>query len=628
MHGLQFIKQTIRSLKRQYGLPVTIIRITDTGTNVSTGQRTFTTISHQIKRVIWLPDRQERQFVYDLDYIARNKDFTTGMDFEKNERRLLIDANDLNGFDVLVDDLYIFGSDQWQVKTRRLFPEYRAFEIRVRSLSGQELFSPFSPSIIDPLELNQDIIVEKILQKFGSDDLVLSEVVRLNIVRNLIVPQSLSLIQTAEEVKFISINSDSNISFGQDIELDGFQVISFWDTYNPDANGLGTDPVGFSGTCYDGRYIYFAPNLNSISQRHGEVMRYDTQASFNVLGSWEAFDPGANGVGTDPDGYSGCVFDGQYVCFAPVFNGTAFHDEVLRYDTLLPFGIAGSWQAFKPNKTAGGVQARGFQGLAICNNKLYFAPNQNPSGPHGAVLQYDPAFGNFTSPAAWFAFNAGGIGPNTQGFVGAICDGVFVYFVPFNNGTWTGEILRYDTTGVFSNPGSWTSFDPNANGVGSNPVGYAGAIFDGRYIYFCPYRRNSGWHAEVLRYDTQGTFTVAGSWSTYNPFANGVGNNPEGFFGGTFDGQYIYFSPYNRNTYHGEVLRYDTTQNFFNAANWDTFESIPGVDPEGYRGISNDGKFLYFGPYNNNTTYHGEVVRFRVHETASIPSTILGGSTF
>lgn len=50
---------------------------------------------------------------------------------------------------------------------------------------------------------------------------------------------------------------------------------------------------------------------------------------------WSTFDAGDNGVGTDPDGYAGAVFDGRYIYFGPQFNGTAHYGEVLRYDTLV-----------------------------------------------------------------------------------------------------------------------------------------------------------------------------------------------------------------------------------------------------------------------------------------------------
>ena len=66
-----------------------------------------------------------------------------------------------------------------------------------------------------------------------------------------------------------------------------------------------------------------------------------------------------------------------------------------------------------------------------------------------------------------------------------------------------GEVLRYDTTSNFESAESWSTFDASANGVGDDPVGYSGGIFDGRYIYFAPFKDSNGqYHGEVLRYDT------------------------------------------------------------------------------------------------------------------------------
>ena len=102
-------------------------------------------------------------------------------------------------------------------------------------------------------------------------------------------------------------------------------------------------------------------------------------------------------------------------------------------------------------------------------------------------------------------------------------------------------------------------------GIGVNPVAYEGAVFDGRYVYFVPsgtYQQFTAIsHSEVLRYDTTSNFESAESWSTFDAGANGVGNDPVGYAGGIFDGRYIYFVPFkdSNGQYHGEVLRYDTT---------------------------------------------------------------------
>jgi hypothetical protein len=110
----------------------------------------------------------------------------------------------------------------------------------------------------------------------------------------------------------------------------------------------------------------------------------------------------------------------------------------------------------------------------------------------------------------------------------------------------------------FADVSSWETFDPGEHGVGTDPDGYLGAAFDNQYIYFVPIHNGSGYHGEVLRYDTTVGFTDISSWATFNPGAQGVGTDPRGFANAVFDNRYIYFVPYRRPSYHGEVLRYDT----------------------------------------------------------------------
>ena len=98
---------------------------------------------------------------------------------------------------------------------------------------------------------------------------------------------------------------------------------------------MGDDPRGYEGAVFDGKYVYFVPFGNEIG-RHGEVLRYDTTSEFTSVNAWSIFDAAANGVGDNPRGYFGAVFDGKYIYFAPFINDHAPHGEVLRYDTFHP----------------------------------------------------------------------------------------------------------------------------------------------------------------------------------------------------------------------------------------------------------------------------------------------------
>jgi len=90
-------------------------------------------------------------------------------------------------------------------------------------------------------------------------------------------------------------------------------------------------------------------------------------------------------------------------------------------------------------------------------------------------------------------------------------------------------------------PGAFSAYAAtNVNGLST--AGYAGAVFDGRYVYFVPYQNNVSAHGRVLRLDTEGNFSAPSSWLAYDATA-AVGAGAVGFTGGVFDGRYVHFSP-------------------------------------------------------------------------------------
>jgi len=407
-----------------------------------------------------------------------------------------------------------------------------------------------------------------------------------------------------------------------------FTSPSSWATYDYGADPLGCSqdptcihPDGYANALFDGRYVYFIPDYDGSF--HGEFLRFDTTGGFGNATSWVTYDPGENGVGSDPDGYVGAVFDGQFVYFVPQINGSEYSGEVLRFDTTGGFTDAASWDAYDPGANGVGTDPDGFNGGVFDGRYVYFAPVFNGTEPHGEVLRYDTTspFGDVLS---WAAYDAGanGVGVDPDGYVGGAFDGRYIYFSPQYNGTeFHGEVLRYDTTNPFNNAASWATYDPGANGVGTDPDGYYGAVFDGRYVYFTPNLNGTDRHGEVLRYDTTGAFANPASWATYDYGSDPLGcaqdpncNDPDGYDAVGFDGRYVYFSPYYNGTgNHGEVLRYDTSGDFANALSWSTYDpgaNGVGTDPDGYDGVVFDGRYMYFVPFDNGSNHHGEVLRY------------------
>ena len=95
--------------------------------------------------------------------------------------------------------------------------------------------------------------------------------------------------------------------------------------------------------------------------------------------------------------------------------------------------------------------------------------------------------------------------------------------------------------------------------------GYFGAVFDGRYTYFCPIRdqnERTSVHGRVLRLDTQADFKDPHAWEAHDAsYTDGL--HTSGFYGGAFDGRYVYFNPRDDGTvHHSRLLRYDTQADF------------------------------------------------------------------
>ncbi len=430
--------------------------------------------------------------------------------------------------------------------------------------------------------------------------------------------------------------------------LPAFDAASSWTTFDPGTHQIGVDPDGYIGAVSDGRYIYFAPHYNGAVY-HGEVLRHDTYGAFDDPGSWMTYDYSSDPQGcsqdsncVEPRGFADVAFDGHYVYFAPHHNNTGYNGEVLRYDTSGAFDDPASWTTYDPGADGVGVDPDGYAAVVFDGKYLYFSPDHNDTEHHGEVLRYDTA-GVFDDERSWSTYDYGATAecaadPNCNapdGYDGVGFDGQYVYFVPHrNNLGYHGEVLRLDTQGAFDDPASWMTYDYGASVECAadpdctDPDGYTAAEFDGRYVYFSPYRNGQdSYHGEVLRFDSWGAFGAASSWDVYTPGDDGIGADARGYGEVVLIGQYVYFAPYRHGSstdesgFHGEVLRHDMLRAFDEPLSWETYDygsDTEGcvldpecVDPDGYSDTVFDGRYLYFVPnHNGASSWHGEVLRF------------------
>jgi hypothetical protein len=151
--------------------------------------------------------------------------------------------------------------------------------------------------------------------------------------------------------------------------------------------------------------------------------------------------------------------------------------------------------------------------------------------------------------------------PDAEEFVGGIFDGRYLYLVPFLSSgrlAMRTVVVRYDTLAAFEATASWSSFDLGT--VDPRAQYFQGGAFDGRYVYFVPYGDPAGSppaaSGVAARYDTQAAFTDTSAWSTFDTTT--LDPDAKGFAGAAFDGRYVYFAPSNDNSLTGHVVaRFD-----------------------------------------------------------------------
>ncbi|MFA6049053.1 MAG: helicase HerA-like domain-containing protein [Candidatus Micrarchaeia archaeon] len=378
------------------------------------------------------------------------------------------------------------------------------------------------------------------------------------------------------------------------------------------SSAVGLGVVGFSGAAFDGRYLYFAPSNNG-TRYHGNVLRYDTQADFRTAGSWATYNANiTSGSVNNTVGFRGAVFDGRYVYFVPYNDNTGFNGKVLRYDTQADFTTAGSWAAYDAGNT-GGLSTKGYFGAVFDGRYVYFVPHSNASGLyHANVLRYDTQ-ADFTTAGSWAAYDANNTDavPYTVGYAGGVFDGRYVYFVPNANGTAAANAharaLRYDTQASFTTSGSWNAYD-----AGSSTVrGYAGAAFDGRYVYFAPTSVGGSSVRTPLRYDTQASFTTGGSWTSFDTISMSGspcnGGTCIDYAGAVFDGRYVHMIPNDTLAVYSNLLRIDTNATYGASAAQGLALSSPNMT---YSGGAFDGRYIYYAPQQGSTAARGNVLRY------------------
>ncbi len=290
--------------------------------------------------------------------------------------------------------------------------------------------------------------------------------------------------------------------------------------------------------------------------------------------------------------YDSATFDGRYMYFGGL-NAITY----LRFDTQGQFATVGDWAQMSRSIVQGAVAANlDHIGTLFDGRYVYYSPYTSDT-----FIRFDTQGTSFTTTADWSQMSmstAIGAAAVANAYGGVGYDGRYIYFTPHNSDTF----IRFDTQGTsFTTTASWEQMSMSTAIGAMVNAAYWGSVFDGRYIYCSAYTSDT-----FVRFDTQGTsFTTTADWETMAmSTAQGASVLDVAYWGGVFDGRYVYFSPFVSDTF----LRFDTKgTDFATVADWSqmsmsTALGAAAVDNAfGGTTVTFDGRYIYYAPFTSAT---------------------------
>lgn len=133
------MRQLLYPLKRERGESLQIHQIDDNDVDLESGAITKSYTTHKVRKAIVLPVGIARTFVYDLAYIAANKNFTGGGLFDKLFTTVIIELTDLpTGIVISLEDYCSISGVTYKVATADIF-EGAFYILKLTSLTNSVL---------------------------------------------------------------------------------------------------------------------------------------------------------------------------------------------------------------------------------------------------------------------------------------------------------------------------------------------------------------------------------------------------------------------------------------------------------------------------------------------------------
>ena len=137
MNKLNFQRRMMYRLKRDMGIRITYYQPIQNDYDIQTGATTRDYTVLTVKRALVFETRQLREFVYDLSFIAANKNFTMGGHFDSVTRVVAFHREDTpTGFAPDINDSIFIKNRKYAVKEIAELEDNEIIAFKAREVKG------------------------------------------------------------------------------------------------------------------------------------------------------------------------------------------------------------------------------------------------------------------------------------------------------------------------------------------------------------------------------------------------------------------------------------------------------------------------------------------------------------
>ena len=152
----RLMRQTLYSLKRQYGGPVDIYTINSTTTNPETGVVAIDKDVVYLRRAIVLPARMTRDVKKSISQISANKMFVVGGTYDAGRRIFIVDRRDTSDLTLTNNSYLVYRKRKYEIESFQEFEFESGWSIVGRELDGEVPEQIYLLSADNHLSLTQE----------------------------------------------------------------------------------------------------------------------------------------------------------------------------------------------------------------------------------------------------------------------------------------------------------------------------------------------------------------------------------------------------------------------------------------------------------------------------------------